>query len=455
MLDLSGRWNRACVPMSLPPGPRAPMIVQTASFLRRPFRFMARCRERYGEMFSVRLGFMGSGPGVVVGSSELIREVFTAGGETLSAGLGNEPLRPIMGDHSVGLLDGEPHARQRRLLMPPLHGERMRAYADTMQEVTLRHAASWPREPFALLPRLLDLTLEIILRTVFGIDGSELGEVSDRLKRLLAVLANPMVLMMPSMQLDLPLVPWRRFLRERSATDALLYRRIAAARAERGEKEDILTLLVHAVDDAGEPMADAELRDELVTLLLAGHETSATSLAWVFEQLLAQEELLAELRRELDSVVGRGPLRAEHLPRLELLEATIREALRLRPAAPGSFRKTIRPMKLGGYEIPGGSVVLASSFLAHQQAGVYPDPERFDPKRFLGKKPDPYAWIPFGGGSRRCLGMAYAMYEMKVVCATLLSHIRIELAQSLPATVVCRAVFHSPAKGLRVMARPN
>jgi cytochrome P450 len=441
--------------MSLPPGPRAPMIAQTASFLRRPFRFLERCRERYGDMFSVRLGFMGSSPGVVVGSSELVREVLTADGETLSAGQGNEPLRPIMGDHSVGILDGEPHARQRRLLMPPLHGERMRAYAETMQEITLRHAASWPREPFALLPRLLDLTLEIILRTVFGIEGAELEEVRDRLRTLLAVLANPMVLMMPALQLDLPLVPWRRFLRERAATDALLYRRILAARAAGGEKEDILTLLVRAVDDAGAPMTDAELRDELVTLLLAGHETSATSLAWVFEQIFAQENLLGELRQELDSVIGTAALRAEHLPRLELLEATIREAMRLRPAAPGSFRKTIRPMKLGGYEIPEGSVVLASSFLAHRQADVYPAPERFDVNRFLGRKPDPYAWIPFGGGSRRCLGMAYAMYEMKVVCATLLSCARLESAQSLPAIVTCRAVFHSPAGGLRVVARPS
>jgi cytochrome P450 len=441
--------------MPLPPGPRAPMIAQTASFLRRPFRFLERCHQRYGDMFSVRLGFMGSAPGIVVGSSELVREVLTAGGDLLSAGQGNEPLRPIMGDHSVGLLDGEPHARQRRLLMPPLHGERMRAYADTMHDVTLRHAASWPHEPFALLPRLLDVTLEIILRTVFGMDGFELDELRDRLKKLLAVLANPMVLMLPALQLDVPLMPWRRFLRERSATDALLYRRITAARAERGEKADILNLLVHAVDDAGEPMTDAELRDELVTLLLAGHETSATSLAWVFEQLLARDGLLGEVRQEIGSVVGTGPVRAEHLPRLELLEATIREALRLRPAAPGSFRKAISPMKLGGYDIPAGSVILASSFLAHRQADVYPDPERFDSNRFLGQKADPYAWIPFGGGSRRCIGMAYAMYEMKAVCATLLSSVRIEPAHPLPSAVTCRAVFHSPAGGLRVIARPS
>jgi cytochrome P450 len=429
------------------------MIAQTASFLRRPFRFMTRCHQRYGDVFSVRLGFTGPGRGIVVGSSALVREVFLADGETFSGGLGNEPLRPIMGDNSVGLLDGARHARQRRLLMPPLHGERMRAYADTMRDVTLRHAASWPRGPFPLLPRLLQITLEIILRTVFGLEGDELDELRDRLGRLLAVLANPMVLMMPALQRDLPLSPWRRFLRERAATDELLYRRIARARAAPPGKEDILTLLVHAVDDAGAPMTDVELRDELVTLLLAGHETSATSLAWVFEQLLAHEDVLAGLRRELDEVVGPGPLQAAHLPRLERLEAAIREALRVRPAAPGAFRKTTATTKLGGYEIPAGSVVLASSFLAHRQPEVYPEPERFDPVRFLGTKPDAYAWIPFGGGSRRCIGVAYAIYEMKVVCATLLAGMHLEAAQRLPATVTCRAVFHSPAGGLRVVAR--
>jgi cytochrome P450 len=431
------------------------MIAQTASFLRRPFRFMEQCHQRYGDVFSVRLGFMRSGPGIVVGSSDLVREVLSATGEALSAAQANEPLRVIMGDHSVGLLEGHAHARQQRLLAPPLHAERVHAYADTMHGVTLRHAASWPREPFALLPKLLDVTLEIFLRTVLGMDGTDLGDASAQLERLVSVVANPMVLMVPALQLHLPLLPWRRFLHERFATDDLLYRQIEAARTERREKEDVLTLLVRAVE-AGERTTDAELRDELVTLFLAGHQTTATSLAWVFEQILAREDVLRELRKELDSVVGAGPLRAEHVPGLALLEATIREALRLRPAALGSFRKTIRPMKLGGHELPEGAIILASSFLAQHQANVYPDPERFDATRFLGKERDPYAWIPFGGGSHRCIGMAYAMYEMKVVCATLLAVVRLEAAEQLPAAAVAsRALLHSPAHGLRVVAHPN
>ncbi|MGH7293326.1 MAG: cytochrome P450 [Polyangiaceae bacterium] len=439
--------------MPLPPGPRAPMVVQTASFLRRPFRFMQRCHDRYGDMFSVRLGFTGPARGLVVGSSALIREVFRADSGALSGGQGNEPLRPVMGDHSVGLLDGDAHARQRRLLMPPFHGERMRAYAETMRDATARHLARWPGgKPFALLPRLLAIALEIILRTVFGMDGAELAETETQLRRLLAVLANPMVLMVPALQRDLgPLTPWRRFLRERAATDALLHRRIAQARAESSaDREDILSLLLHAVDEQGSPLTDEELRDQLVTLLLAGHETSATSIAWVFDRLLANPHALAEVKREIADVLGGGPLRAEHLPQLELLEAAIREALRLRPAAPGAFRKTTRPVVIGGQEIPPGTVVMASSYLAHRQKDVYPDPERFDARRFLGAKPDPHAWIPFGGGSRRCIGMAYATYEMKVVCATMLSSLDLALADG-PADVTCRAVFHSPTGGLRVL----
>jgi cytochrome P450 len=432
------------------------MVAQTAAFLRRPFRFMQRCHDRYGDTFSVRLGFTGPGRGVVVGGSDGVREVFRADSTVLSGGQGNEPLRPIMGDHSVGLLDGEAHARQRRLLMPPFHGERMRAYADVMRDVTLRHAAAWPvGKPFALLPRLLAIALEILLRTVFGMDGDELLETEQQLERLLAVLANPLLLMVPSLQRDLgPLTPWRRFLRERAATDALLYRRIAQARSEGGDRQDVLSLLVRAVDQDGSGLTDQELRDELVTLLLAGHETSATSLAWVFDQLLSNPEAMADVHGDVQAVVGPEPLRAEHLPKLELLESAIREALRLRPAAPGAFRKTTAPVTLAGHEIPPGTVVMASSYLAQRQPDAYPEPDRFDPRRFVGRKPDPHAWIPFGGGSRRCIGMAFAMFEMKVVCATLLSAVRLSLANGRPSEVTCRAVFQSPVGGVRVVAAP-
>jgi cytochrome P450 len=441
--------------MALPPGPNAPMMIQTASFLRRPFRFLDQCARTYGEPFSVHLGFTGKKRGVIVSSAKLIREVLTAPPGLLSGAKGNEALRPILGDDSVGLVDGESHARARRLMSPSLHGERMRAYSDAMRDVTSRHLARWPSGPFALLPKLHDITLEILLRTVFGYEGEELEEVRKQVESLIDVLDNPLVLMLPALQRDLgPLTPWRRFVRERAAMDALVYKVIARARGNgKGDHEDILSLLVQARDD-GESMTDKELRDELVTLLLAGHATTATSIAWFFERVLAHEPTWDLLGQEIADVVGGGPLDSTHLPKLELLDATLKEAMRMRPASPGLFRMATEPYTLGDHELPAGTFIMASSYLTHMQADQYPEPERFDPKRFLGTKPDAYSWIPFGGGSRRCIGMAFALYEMKVVCATVLAKARMQLAEPGPVGVTCRAVFQSPMKGLRVTAGP-
>lgn len=447
--------------MALPPGPPLPALVQTVLFVLRPAEFLDWCRRRYGDCFTVNTLIFGRE--VEIAHPELIKQVLTADPDLARAGEANQILGPLLGRRSVLLLDGPEHLRQRRLMMPPFHGEHVLAYARTMHEITERAVARWPAgQPFALHPHMQRITLEIILRTVFGVDeGSQLDDLRDALTRVLDRLSNPIdaIAQIPRLRRSFfGLTPWDGFLRDVERADALIYRQIARRRdeAERGAgrrgRDDVLAMLLEARDEQGHPMTDVELRDELVTLLVAGHETTATMLCWAFDLVLGDARVRAALLRELDEAgLGAGEPDLAAIARQRYLDATIKEVLRLRPVIPGVGRRLKAPMKLGRHEIPAGELVVPVAWLAHHDPGVYPNPRAFEPERFLDARPDPYAWFPFGGGARRCLGMAFALYEMKVVLATVLSRVRLRKLHAAPARIQLRGFTFVPEGGAEVV----
>ncbi len=431
------------------PGPRYPPLAQTIHYLLRPERFLAELHERYGDVIAIETIIFGKE--VAVARPEIVRTVFTGDPDELRAGEANEALEPVVGKHSVLLLDGADHLRQRRLLLPPFHGERMREYETTMRDITNASMGRWPRgRPFAIHGEMQAITLEVILRTIFGADeGAELEALREAIVRFLEIATGPLTMLgtIPSMRRELGgLSPWARFVRRRDAVDALVYAQIARRRAAGSAgRTDILSLLLDARDENGEPMRDVELRDELLTLLVAGHETTATELAWAFDLLLRDARVVAKVRDELDAANG-------DLEKLPYLDAVIKEVLRLRPVIPAVGRKLRHPMTFAGVDIPAGTMVVPSPWLTQRQPDLYPDPMTFRPERFLEKKPDPYAWFPFGGGIRRCIGMAFALFEMRVVLATVLARVDLRLVAKRPARVRLRAFTHAPSKGVRVIA---
>ncbi|HVU02309.1 MAG TPA: cytochrome P450 [Polyangiaceae bacterium] len=441
--------------MSLPPGPPLPMLAQTVFWIRRPIEFLTLCRERYGSSFTVKLP---PATMVFLTEPEDIKTVFTAKPDEMHAGEVNRILRVLLGENSVLLLDGAEHMRQRKLLLPPFHGERMRHYGRTMVDITEQVTREWPeRTPFSLHPHTQEITLEIILRTVFGAEeGAEATELRDQMRRMLS-LAESRALVLPMTYLSRhPELearrPWKWFLRRRNRTDRLLYRQIAARRAEGTGKhrEDVLGMLLEAKDEDGNGMTDAELRDELMTTLAAGHETTATSLAWAVERLLTTPRTYEKLAAEVRSATKEGGVDPEVLASLPYLDATVKEVLRLRPVVPVVGRVLKKPFHIAGHDLPAGSVVAPCIYLAQRNPRVFDEPEEFRPERFLENPPDPFSFLPFGGGVRRCIGAAFAQYEMKLVLGTILHRFDLELAQPAPVRIVRRAITFFPELGTRI-----
>ena len=439
--------------MSLPAGPRLPAIVQGLWFVTKPVEFFDRCLARYGDPFTVRLP---STPTVVLFSDPgAIRDIFTGDADAMPAGEATaNVLLPILGANSLLVLDGARHLRERRMMMPPFHGDRMRAYGEVMRDVTDRALSSWPvGSPFALMERTQAITLDVIVRTVFGLhDGAAMERLCDLLRRFVVHAVNPLYLWRP-LQKDLgPLSPWGRFVRLRREIDALLDAEIGARRsAPNAERADVLELLLAARDEAGAAMGDAEIRDELMTLLLAGHETTATALAWTVHRILTEPGVHDTLRRELAAVVGAGPVSPDDVAKLEYLDGVVKETLRLNPVIPDVMRLVKRPVRIGGLDLPAGIGVAPNIYAAHRRPDVWPDPLRFRPERFIGTRPSPYEFFPFGGGMRRCLGMAFALYEMKVVLATLFSRADLAMAPGYGVKVVRRNVTWVPSEGMPVV----
>jgi len=414
-----------------------PAAAQTARWIARPLPYLDECARKFGDIFTLR--WVGAGTMVMVCSPELIKQVFTADADVLHAGEGNNLLEPMVGKHSLLTLDGAEHLRQRRLLLPSFHGERMQAYAGVMREVTEASLEKWPLdEPFALHPLTQSITLDVILKTVFGM--GEMPELREKLVKLLNLSSNPLTIVPAFMRLDFfNVVPWAGISKLKHAIDTMIYEEIARRRAKPTGGNDVLSMMLDAHDEAGEGMSDVEIRDELITLLLAGHETTATALAWTFERLLANPVTLERLRADL--ATGSD----------EYLEAVIKESLRVRPILPIVARFVKKPFQLGGWEIPPGVRITPCIYLVQRREDLYPEPEKFKPERWIGGKPDPYAWLPFGGGVRRCLGMAFALFEMKVVLATVIPRVRMRLADGKPAKVVRRSITLAPSGGTKVV----
>ncbi len=425
--------------MALPPGPRAPAVVQITRWIHHPLRMLDECQRAFGDVFT--FSAPREGKIVIIGDPELARLVLLAPPETLLAGVGNATiLEPILGKHSLLTLDGDEHLRQRRLLLPAFHGERMQAYAGVMRDITDASIDTWPlRQPFALHAMMQAVTLDVILHTVFGLSNpARRAHLRATLVELLAIATNPLLLFSGVVGLDPFNVPWLRVSRLKRRVDEALYAMIAERRAAPTGGDDVLSMMLEARDEAGAAMTDVELRDELVTLLLAGHETTATALAWTFDLLLDHPHALALVREEV--AAGRH----------EYVDGVIRESLRVRPILPLVGRYVAKPFQLGRWAIPVGTRLAPSIYLLGHRADAYSDARQFKPERWLGVKPDPYTWMPFGGGIRRCIGMAFAMFEMRIVLAAVVPRIRMRLAGP-PARVVRRGITLAPAGGARVI----
>jgi len=419
----------------LPPGPRLPALAQGLWFAMRPIDYFESCRSRYGDPFTVRLP--STPPVVMFSEPSAIRDIFTGDEDVLRAGEATVILRPIVGANSLLLLDGARHLRERRMMMPPFHGERMRTYADVMREATERAIAAWPvGQAFPLLSETQAITLDVIVRAVFGMsEGPAMAALSDRLRRFVTAAVNPIYLW-ERLQVDLgPLTPWGRFVRLRGEIDALLDAEIAARRAAGSpEQNDVLSLLLAARDEHGTPMGDAELRDELITLLVAGHETTASSLAWAMHRILTEPGV-----RERASRDG------------EYLDAVVKETMRTNPVIPDVLRIVKEPIRIGGIDLPAGVAVAPNIYAAHRRPETWPEPHVFRPERFLGTRPGPYEFFPFGGGMRRCLGAAFALYEMKIVLSTILGTTELTIAPGYRLRVVRRNITWAPSDGMPVV----
>jgi cytochrome P450 len=425
----------------LPPGPRMPRALQTAIWSRQAQWMLEQSRARFGDMFTLRIAHEGTW--VMVSDPELVKQVFTGDPRVFHAGEGNQILRPILGENSVLVLDEKPHIGQRRLLLPPFHGERMQGYGETMREIAAREIESWPTgTPYKLRPRMQAITLEIILETVFGVhDRERMDPLRAALRDFLDLttdprLLAPVILIGPERIRRVP-----AFRRRIERVDELIGREISERRAaeDLAEREDILSMLVAARHEDGSPMSDAEIRDELLTLLVAGHETTATALSWAVERLVRHPQKLERLRAETRA--GEEAY----------LTATIQETLRLRPVIVLVIRKLTEPVELGGYELPAGASVTPSIHLVHRNPAIYPEPERFRPERFLETPPGTYTWIPFGGGVRRCLGAAFAQFEMAVVLEELVKRREIRPANPKPERPFRRAITETPRHDAEVV----
>ncbi|HEY8039481.1 MAG TPA: cytochrome P450 [Polyangiaceae bacterium] len=434
--------------MPLPPGPSLPPAIQVLRWMRVPFNVLEDGQARFGDAFTMRLPGLVSGV-VVVSDPLAVKDVFGLGPDQGHAGKANFVLKPLLGEHSLLLLDGAEHIRQRKMILPAFHGERMHAYGRAMIDMTHESIDRWPLGTrFAVHTPMQSITLQVILRTVFGLEeGPRFTELADLLRRTLDVGSHP-ILLMPFMQRDLgPLSPWGRFLRTAAKASDILRAEIRAGRAKgTAGRQDVLAMMLDARDEHGEPLSEDEVHDELVTLLVAGHETTATALAWTLRWLLPDRGLVGRLKEEIAGAGG-DPLR---IAKLELLDATVKESLRLQPVVPQVGRVLMEPTKIGGLELPAGVFVSPSIYLVHRRPSLYPDPTRFRPERFLDFKPAAWEFLPFGGGLRKCVGAAFALYEMKMVLATMLPRVEMRLATDR-VRPVRRAVTITPSDGLPVM----
>jgi cytochrome P450 len=438
--------------MSLPDGPKSPDAWQMLQWVTRPFSFMRNCKHRYGDQFTVTLS-QRVGPLVFFSHPEALQVILTGDDSNLFDAPGelNVIVEPLLGTQSLIGLSGARHRRMRQLLMPSFHGERMRSYGQLIREITeeaVKELASGT--VFSVRASMQKISLRIILRAVFGLnEGPRYRQLETLLVAMLDRMSNPLslgALFFPMLRQDFgPASPWGQFVRNRAQVDQLIFDEIAERRARPDvTRNDILTLLLSAHDEAGAGLTDPELRDELMTLLVAGHETTATALTWALYWIYKLPPVRERLLRELQGLDG--PVDPGALVRLPYLNAVCCETLRIYPVGLLTFpRMTKAPLELMGSSLEAGTVVVGCIYLAHHRDEVYPDPDEFKPERFLERRYSPFEYLPFGGGVRRCIGMAFAQFEMKIVISSLLSRVELALADTRSVRPVRRGLTSGPS----------
>lgn len=428
----------------LPPGPRGPGVWQSLNWLLRPVGFLRECTERYGDTFTFEL--LGLGTFVSFSKPEHVKQIFTADTATLHAGDGNVVLKPVVGENSLLTIDEDVHLRQRRLMLPPFHGERMQGFLDRIDTIANDEIDRWrDGEHFNLRDKTRDIALNVILELIFGLGHDDQARLQEFREGMVALdpAAYQRTVAMP-FRIPLPggRDPHSRFERGKASLDALIMDEVGKRRADpdAAERDDVLSMLLQARDDEGQPMTDQEILDELVTLVVAGHETTSTSLSWTFELLYRHPEAMKRATEEAKA--------GEH----EYIDAVIKESLRVRPAVAMAVRKVMHPTEIGGVELPAGISVGANLFVTHRNPELYPDPLAFKPERFLENAPETYSWYPFGGGTRRCLGASFAMFEMRTILAAILRRVELRSPDGKPERVVRRAVVTlSPRRDTRTV----
>ncbi|WP_293151018.1 MULTISPECIES: cytochrome P450 [unclassified Microcoleus] len=439
--------------MTLPDGPENPPFLQLIQWIGDPLTYMDGNAKKYGEIFTTRWGNLE--PFVMIHNPQAIQEMLNS--KALDApGDINGILKPVLGEQSMIVISGEKHKRQRQLLMPPFHGERMRNYGQQICDITQDVASKWKVDrPFVARTAMQEITMRVILQVVFGLnEGPRLQQLSPLLASIIDMTGSPVrssILFLPWLQQDWgPWSPWGRMKQQRQKIHALMDGEIEERKQQpNADRTDILSLMMAARDENGEPMTKVELRDELMTLLFAGHETTATALAWAFYWIHSLPSVRQKLLQELDSL-GENPDPME-ISRLPYLSAVCQETLRIYPVGMLTFPRVVRePMELMGHQLEPGTVVFGSIYLTHRREDLYPEPLQFKPERFLDRQFSPYEYLPFGGGSRRCIGLALAQLEIKLAIATILRDFDLTLAEKKPVQAKRRGVTLGPAGGVRM-----
>ena len=426
---------------TLPPGPRLPKWIQTFVFLRYWPRFVAACERRYGKLFTIRAATVP--PMIYMADPAEIKKVFAGDPSVFHAGEANAMLGGLLGDTSVLVIDDEVHRDRRRLMLPPFHRDAVARQTEQMVEIAAANIDGWPvGQPFAVAPKASEITLEVILRTVIGAsDPARLAALRAVMPKLLNVGQwASLAIARPELQRRRP---WRA-LRERiQEADRLLYAEIAERRADPNldERTDALAMLVRSTDEDGRMLSDRELRDQLMTLLVAGHDTTATALSWALERLTRHPAVLAKAVQAADTGDD------------EYLDAVAKETLRIRPVVFEVGRVLKEPIQLAGYQLPAGVMVVPGIGLVHSDSELYPDADRFDPDRMVGATLSPTTWFPFGGGNRRCLGATFAMVEMRIVLREILRRVELATTTAPDETQKVKHVIMVPRNGGRIRVR--
>jgi cytochrome P450 len=453
---LSPVTNTQVIPMTLPNGPKAPGFVQLIQWISDPMTYMDKCAKQYGDIFTAQFGNIE--PLVMINHPQAVQEMLNSNALHAPGSL-NSILKPIVGEQSMVMFSGERHKRSRQLLMPPFHGERMRNYGKLICDIAADVASKWSVDrPFVARSAMQEVTMRVILQAVFGLDdGPRLQALRPLLASVLDMINSPLrssMLFVKWMQQDWgSWSPWGRMKQLQRKIDDLIYAEIEERRLQPdANRTDILSLMMAARDENGQPMTNQELRDELMTLLVAGYETTATALAWAFYWIHHLPSVRQKLLQELDSL-GENPDPME-ISRLPYLSAICQETLRIYPVAMQTFaRQVLTPVELMGHQLEPGTVVFGSIYLTHRREDLYPEPLQFKPERFLERQFSPYEYLPFGGGSRCCIGLALAQLEMKLVLATILRDFDLVLAEKKPVQAKRRGLTLGPAGGVRMTLR--